>query len=114
MTTNSFYKIRHSLSTYSAVSYTWDGQNRDCYILCNGKPLKVTRNCKNILRNVQMRFVPIVLWIDAICIDQDWTEEKDTQGPLMSEIYKRAFSVKLWLGGSSPGARLVYNYMYLD
>lgn len=38
------------------------------------------------------------LWIDAICINQKSTEDKNTQLPLMGTIYNCALSVIVWLG----------------
>lgn len=37
-------------------------------------------------------------WIDAICINQEDSEEKASQVAMMGEIYKMASSVVIWLG----------------
>ncbi|KAM0335532.1 hypothetical protein ACHAQA_000580 [Verticillium albo-atrum] len=39
-----------------------------------------------------------MIWIDALCIDQQSMEEKSSQVPLMAEIYAVATSVLVWLG----------------
>jgi hypothetical protein len=39
-----------------------------------------------------------VLWIDAICINQEDSKEKSEQVMLMSEIYRNAGTVQIWLG----------------
>ncbi|KAK0669124.1 heterokaryon incompatibility protein-domain-containing protein [Cercophora samala] len=41
-----------------------------------------------------------MLWIDAICIDQENVAEKNTQVPLMSTIYSQA-TVLVWLGAGT-------------
>jgi hypothetical protein len=41
---------------------------------------------------------PRFFWIDAICIDQTNTEEKNAQVALMPEIYSNANKVIVWLG----------------
>lgn len=47
-----------------------------------------------------MRSVNIknILWIDAICINQNDIEEKNRQVGIMREIYKEASKVHVWLG----------------
>ncbi|KAI1393502.1 heterokaryon incompatibility protein-domain-containing protein [Hypoxylon trugodes] len=41
---------------------------------------------------------PLLLWIDAICINQGNTEELNMHVSMMSFIYKRATTVVAWLG----------------
>ncbi|KAK4155829.1 heterokaryon incompatibility protein-domain-containing protein [Chaetomidium leptoderma] len=38
------------------------------------------------------------IWIDALCINQADTAEKNAQVPLMSRIYRQAEQVPIWLG----------------
>jgi hypothetical protein len=38
------------------------------------------------------------LWIDALCIDQSSSEDKDFQLPMMRYYYDRAIEVNVWLG----------------
>ena len=46
------------------------------------------------------------LWIDAICISQNDTNEKNRQVALMTEIYRNASEVVIWLGKQSPSSGL--------
>lgn len=39
-----------------------------------------------------------VVWIDAICIDEQSVEEKNQQVPLMCDIYSWASATVVWLG----------------
>jgi hypothetical protein len=39
-----------------------------------------------------------LLWVDAICINQDDIEERNRQVKLMAFIYSRALAVLVWLG----------------
>jgi hypothetical protein len=49
---------------------------------------------------------PLVLWIDAICIDQEKEDEKNSQVQLMFEIYKRSAETIVWLGPSGNHTRV--------
>jgi hypothetical protein len=40
----------------------------------------------------------ILLWVDAVCINQLDTEEINAQLDIMCEIYKRAVTTWVWLG----------------
>ena len=98
--------------SYRAISYAWEGQTPDRFLICNGKQLPITRNCEAVLRQVN-RYAPLCIWIDAICIDQANTIEKSSQIPLMTQIYKRAYVVNIWLGELKEGTELVYHYIWL-
>jgi hypothetical protein len=105
--------LDHPLARYAyqAISYAWDGQTPDRYILCEGQRLLVTENCETILRQLRQRMT-CTLWIDAICIDQA-ADERATQIPLMADIYKGASRVVIWLGGPAKRSGLIFNYLWL-
>ena len=67
---------------------------------CDGKALKVTKNCKQALQNLRTT-QPRTLWVDAVCIDQSLHEERNQQVMMMQKIYKKATRVIIWLGPSS-------------
>jgi hypothetical protein len=43
-----------------------------------------------------------ILWIDAICIDQEDEKDKSHQVAMMADIYSKADRVIVWLGESTP------------
>lgn len=45
--------------------------------------------------------LPLTLWVDAVCINQDDTKECNKQVAIMSFIYSRAETVIAWLGAKS-------------
>jgi hypothetical protein len=70
------------------------------------KWFKVRENLWNCLHALRSPSRPLLLWIDAICIDQETEDneeaarEKDIQIAMMAQIYSSAFSVCVWLGNS--------------
>ena len=91
---------------YEALSYVW-GQGTPTHsikIHTAGQSAGVMYIMPNLyaaLRRLRDDRSVRVLWIDAICIDQANTQEKNCQVPLMADIYRRAEHVCVWLGQSS-------------
>ena len=98
---------------YSALSYTWGPPTAgaDCYILeaeksnerscdicVNGKLLSVTPNLRDALIRLRSSNPKGLLWVDAICINQDDLVERGSQVNIMSEIYGQSTEVVVWLG----------------
>jgi hypothetical protein len=100
----------HSPPAYEALSYTWDGQQPNRPLKCDGKVLYVTENCQAALKKLQQRKNG-GFWIDSICIDQTSGSEKNVQVPLMGEIYKKARRVLVWLGESTPKRECAISYL---
>jgi hypothetical protein len=45
------------------------------------------------------------LWIDQLCIDQTNTSERNHQVQMMSNIYRRAYHVIVWLGPGNTNTK---------
>ncbi len=58
---------------------------------------------------------PQTVWIDFICINQDDTQDKNRQIPLMSRIYQQASRVIVYLGESDTAeqATALVNRLFL-
>jgi Heterokaryon incompatibility protein (HET) len=87
-----------NVSDYSALSYCWGDEKIKQEILVRGVPVLVTRNFSLAVKHLRPFKEPLDIWIDALCIDQDSTEEKNCQVLLMCEIYQRAKLVIAWIG----------------
>lgn len=86
---------------FTALSYVW-GDPTLCEVIWIGeRPLRVTRSAWQALRGLRQQFAPLMIWIDAICIDQKNAGEKARQIPLMGQIYSYATRVYIWLGPGS-------------
>ncbi|OCK89082.1 HET-domain-containing protein [Cenococcum geophilum 1.58] len=81
------------IPVYEALSYTWGTELPVHRICCNGQNFAIRPNLFHALRRLRYRTKPRLLWIDAICIDQDNTDEKNLQIPLMRNIYMSASQV---------------------
>lgn len=91
---------------YDALSYEWgdpDGPKKN--ILINWRNFPVGMNlwhALNCLKSKQRGSgTRLVLWVDAICINQSDTLEKNEQVAMMGDIYMNAAAVRVWLGGRS-------------
>ena len=86
---------------FEALSYTWGGSERNVPISVNRRAMLITRNLDIAMRHIRYRNKDRILWIDAICIDQENKDERQHQVRQMSEIYRKAEGVLVWLGLST-------------
>ncbi|CAM1510213.1 Fc.00g005480.m01.CDS01 [Cosmosporella sp. VM-42] len=94
--------------SYSVLSYSWGPENDKVPIQVQGKDLQVTRNLHQCLMKLRQETAPFVIWIDAVCINQNSNQDKNTQVPLMRDIYKSAQQAYVWLGEATAGLDLVF------
>jgi hypothetical protein len=93
----------HSLSqsfSYEALSYTWGDPTDICPvpIKIDSSPTLVSTNLEAALRELRLNISPRVLWIDALCINQEDGPEKSRQIAMMGSIFASAVCVVIWLG----------------
>ncbi|KAK3312730.1 heterokaryon incompatibility protein-domain-containing protein [Apodospora peruviana] len=92
---------------YEAVSYTWGGENgnstpcRPIFIGPRWDILLQTKNCYDMLRYLRpwKRGIRMV-WVDAICINQDDPTERAQQVAKMGMIYQNCSRVFVYLGSN--------------
>ena len=94
------YPLQSSEGThlYEALSYVWGDSHQRHAISVDGQALFVTTNLYAALLRLRDRLLERIVWIDAICINQDDNKEKGGQIQLMAEIYSKANRVTVWLG----------------
>jgi hypothetical protein len=94
---------------YEALSYEWAGQAESygdrLSIKINGRVVQVTPNLAQCLAEMPIDGA-VLLWIDALCINQQDDAEKSEQVQMMKEIYEKAGMVRAWLGLSTPESDL--------
>ncbi|KAB8298739.1 hypothetical protein EYC80_000914 [Monilinia laxa] len=83
---------------YDALSYTWGYETRDYPISLNDQQFFVAKNLYDALVCMQQQSTEgLILWIDAICINQDDILERNHQLKIIPYIYERAKLVVIWL-----------------
>ncbi|KAL6922571.1 hypothetical protein FSST1_006597 [Fusarium sambucinum] len=93
------FPLSDSTSTcqYEALSYVWGSDKKPFSISVNHGELHIGANLHAALGNLRHDNLERVLWIDALCINQDDTTEKGQQVQLMAKIYAKAHCVIVWL-----------------
>ncbi|KAF3001805.1 hypothetical protein E8E13_002780 [Curvularia kusanoi] len=83
---------------YIALSYVWGTDEPPNTIMLDGQPMRVRNNLWNFLDTFCREGNASYLWIDALCINQSYTPERNHQVTLMGQIYSQATKVIAWLG----------------
>lgn len=84
---------------YRTLSYVWGGLTGQSFptILLEGVEVKVTPNLDRAMRHIRDASKDVVIWIDAISINQMNDAEKTEQVKRMSEIYEGSEETTVWL-----------------
>ncbi|KAK3906378.1 heterokaryon incompatibility protein-domain-containing protein, partial [Staphylotrichum tortipilum] len=89
---------------FEALSYAWADESGDAsrrkvtYIGRFWDMLPVTANCFAALRHMRRVKHDILVWVDAICINQGNHTERNSQVGLMTRIYSSARELFVYLG----------------
>ncbi|KAF2498702.1 hypothetical protein BU16DRAFT_579783 [Lophium mytilinum] len=108
-------KSKNKKTEYEALSWNWGTLPWDQKIRVSHKgedyyqlvppslaaALKALRDRRNVR----------VLWVDAICMNQKNTNEKNRQVPMMSKIYGCASSVCVWIGEVDKDSKIALDFI---
>ncbi|KAK0391005.1 hypothetical protein NLU13_0507 [Sarocladium strictum] len=105
-----------SKPSYRALSYTWgpacdpsaesnDQRTDPRRIILQGEVHEVTRNLLDALCQCSLSFPGSLLWVDALCINQDDLLERQVHVALMDQVYRNAQQVLLWVGLATAKTR---------
>ncbi|KAK8122931.1 HET-domain-containing protein [Apiospora sp. TS-2023a] len=79
---------------YEAISYTWgEPVLTERLIVDDTYFLMTTVNCRDVLLRFRLPDRVRLLWVDAVCINQQDEDEKGRQIPFMAQIYSGASRV---------------------
>ncbi|KAK0631458.1 heterokaryon incompatibility protein-domain-containing protein [Immersiella caudata] len=96
---------------YHALSYTWGEpvfpetlEVTKSEVAKQSGLIQITENLHSALQNLRKPDETLVLWVDAVCINQVDVVERNSQVTNMPKVYSQAASVIVWLG-RDPDAR---------
>jgi hypothetical protein len=97
---------------YATLSYVWGPTYEDCSHLtkamrCNSHRIPITANLYSALYQILRLALleddegvepPLPIWVDAVCINQQDTAERNAQVRRMADIYRLSCVTIIWLG----------------
>ncbi|KAL8627254.1 hypothetical protein Q9189_007044 [Teloschistes chrysophthalmus] len=96
---------------FNALSYAWGDPSELQVMTLNGLRHAVTRNLYSALKHLQPQLEDQPMWIDALCINQQDTKERENQVGLMKRIYNQAQQVIVWLGEQSDNSDFAFDLL---
>lgn len=102
----------HGTHLYEALSYVWGTPKNPQPVQIlpedgsggNSCQFLVTPNLHSALLHLRDRYLERVIWIDAVCINQNDNDEKARQVVLMTKIYDSANRVVVFLGDADSNS----------
>ncbi|KAK2480163.1 hypothetical protein H9L39_09537 [Fusarium oxysporum f. sp. albedinis] len=99
---------------YIALSYVWGGNHKPDLLLVNGVSVNITESLDAALRSqvildYSSKGVPV--WVDAICIDQENIQERNTEVLRMRKIYAQSLETICWLGKSAGSSNQAFDFL---
>ncbi|KAI0007134.1 heterokaryon incompatibility protein-domain-containing protein [Xylariaceae sp. FL0662B] len=95
---------------YEALSYAW-GDASGPNITLNNRDFGITKGLEEALRGLRRVDAPRRIWIDAICINQADTAERNAQVACMKEIYRGAELVVAWIGEETEDSKRAMRFL---
>ena len=86
---------------FCALSYVWGSPTETRCITVNNELFVVRKNLWVFLDCMRKQGFQDLLWIDAVCINQDCIPERNHQVAVMGDIFRTATRVLAWLGPES-------------
>jgi tetratricopeptide (TPR) repeat protein len=94
-----------------ALSYVLGSLKALAPILLHGHEFETTQNLRTALLYLRSETKDRILWIDAICINQNSLSERNSQVQLMRDIYTNAQRTIIWLGEAKAESDLAMNFL---
>lgn len=108
---NLFHSTLDEKRPYEALSYVWGDSDRTQQLHSGERILPITQSVYEALNALRLSDSTRTLWIDAVCINQYDTEERNAQVRLMRDIYAEATRVTVWLGPEDEDSKETLAYI---
>jgi len=95
---------------YVVLSYRWGSSGATHEVLLNDHLFYVRENLWTFL-NVIREQQGMMLWIDALCINQQNVDERNRQVRIMGQIFQSAAMVVSWLGPENTSIEQAFDLM---
>ena len=98
-------RIEDVALSYEALSYAWgcDALRNAVEIKCDGRVLSIGSNLACAMMHIRYETESRLLWVDAVCINQEDKDERSQQVQRMGDIYANAKRVLVWMGEDTAG-----------
>ena len=83
---------------YKTLYYAIGGHYRPGIMVCDGVEITLGGELYMALKRLRFADSSRVLWVDAVCINQDDLEERKLHVQFMRQVYMKAKKVLVWLG----------------
>jgi hypothetical protein len=91
--------LNADIPKYTAISYAWeDSSPFQRVLLKDGRQIWLSKTLSGLFASLAKRQSHFIVWIDALCINQNDVEERGHQVNLMAQVYSLAEKVVIWLG----------------
>ncbi|KAK5709509.1 hypothetical protein LTR17_019736 [Elasticomyces elasticus] len=90
--------------SYFTVSYVWGNITKRTAIYLDGQRVEIGASAVQVLRRFRYGDRDMLLWIDAVCINQRDIAERSQQVAIMGDIYSNSSHNLVWLGDDSDGS----------
>ncbi|KAK7920002.1 HET-domain-containing protein [Apiospora marii] len=98
-------------SRYTALSYVWGNPVPVESIALTGCDVGIIANLAQALRDVRHTSRAVVLWADALCINQQDTKERSHQVWIVGDIYRSAVSTIIYLGPLEESVQFLFTHI---
>ena len=89
---------------YETISYHWGHASRRSTLRLHGKSVQVPKSSLAAVRRMRLSSRKRLLWIDAICINQQDLHEKTWQVASMGRVYMNGAGNLIYLGEDETGS----------
>jgi hypothetical protein len=98
--------------SYDALSYMWGSPElTETMAIDQNAQMRIRLNLAKALRCIRNPNNYCILWVDALCINQQDVEERNTQVSIMRKIYTQATAVRVYIDRSILISDAVYQML---